>query len=68
MASIASVLPGDTTHEDWMGVDLPWVAVSDAVLRLPGLSTGADLETAEAMGRGIPVFHSVADVIAWANG
>ena len=57
----------DMTHADWMAVDLPWVAVADAVLRLPGKSAGADRETAEATERGIPVFHSVEDVIAWAG-
>ena len=55
-------------HADWLGVDLPWVAVSDAVLRLPGDSTGADMETACAKEHGIPVFHSVEEVIAWSKG
>lgn len=52
------------THADWMGVDLPWVAVCDAVLRLPGESTGADLETACAREHGIPVFASVEELRA----
>lgn len=54
------------THADWLGVDLPWVGVSDAILRLPGESTGADREVAHAKANGIPVFHRVEDVIAWA--
>lgn len=49
----------DMTHADWMGVDLPWVAASDAVLRLPGESTGADLEVGCAIEHGIPVYFSV---------
>lgn len=53
------------SHSDWLNVDLPWVEVSDAVLRLPGESTGADREVARASEMGIPVFHSVADLIAW---
>jgi hypothetical protein len=57
----------EMNHADWLGVDLPWVAVSDAVLRLPGESTGADAETAEAKARDIPVFKSTADVVAWAK-
>lgn len=57
----------DLSHADWLGLDLPWVAAADAVLRLPGESTGADLETACAADHGIPVFHSLADVIAWAS-
>ena len=55
----------EMTHADWMGIDLPWVSVAEAVLRLPGESTGADLEVKEAYARGIPVFHRTEDVIAW---
>lgn len=54
----------EMTHADWIGIDLPWVAVSDAVLRLPGESAGADAETAHADSLGIPVFHSVAALVA----
>lgn len=53
------------THADWLGIDIPWVLVSDAVLRLPGESAGADQETAAARAAGIPVFESVAEVVAW---
>lgn len=63
----AEKLPAGTTHEDWMGVDLPWVEVSDAVLRLPGESVGADIEVAHAHYHDIPVFDSLNDVIAYFN-
>lgn len=53
----------DMVHADWMGVDLPWVAVADAVLRLPGESTGADLETAHAARLGVPVFGTVEELV-----
>ena len=53
------------SHSDWMGIDLEWVAVSDAVLRLPGESTGAAMEVAHATELGIPVFHSIVEVLAW---
>ncbi len=60
------------THADWMGVDLPWVEVSDALLRLPGESTGADMEVHHARAHGVPVFHSIEDLVAhfeaYANG
>lgn len=49
-------------HAEWLESDLPWVAVSDAVLRLPGESAGADEEVAMAEQLGIPVFNS-ADTI-----
>ncbi len=34
----------------------------DAVLRLPGTSTGADQDVAIATERGLPVYHSIDDV------
>ncbi len=58
------VMPRGTTHEDWLGMDLPWVAVSNALLRLPGESTGADREVAHAKLHGIPVFHDADALIA----
>lgn len=53
------------SHADWIGIDLAWVEVSDVLLRLPGPSAGADQEVAHATLLGIPVFHSVAQVIEW---
>jgi hypothetical protein len=53
----------EMTHEDWMQIDLPWVAASDAVLRLPGESTGADRETAHAREHGVPVFGTVSELV-----
>jgi hypothetical protein len=34
----------------------------DAVLRLPGASTGADQDVAIARRRGLPVYHDVAEI------
>lgn len=45
--------------EDWLEQDKPWVLVSDAVLRLPGDSPGADLEVQWAEEAGIPVYYSL---------
>lgn len=56
-----------TTPTDWYEADLPWVDVADAVLRLPGESVGADLETQRAADRGIPVFTAIEDVIQWSQ-
>lgn len=50
-------------HGQWVGMDLAWIDVSDAVLRLPGESVGADTETHHADKKRIPVFQSVEDVI-----
>lgn len=52
-------------HETWLAVDLPWVAVADAVLRLPGPSVGADMEEDEAMRLGIPIYHDLDALLAY---
>jgi dCMP deaminase len=46
-------------HGDWLDMDFAWVAASDAVLRLPGESTGADAEVKFAESLHIPVFTSI---------
>jgi hypothetical protein len=51
-----------------MLIDLAWVEVADAVLRIPGESSGAEREVAHALHHGKPVFTSVEDVLAWAKG
>jgi len=61
----AEVLPCGTTPDDWYKMDLAFVRRSDAILRLPGESIGAEAEVAEAKKHGIPVFHSVEEVLAW---
>ena len=38
------------------------LAHCDAVLRLPGESTGADQDVAIALERGLPVYHRIEDV------
>jgi hypothetical protein len=38
------------------------LARCDAVLRLPGDSTGADQDVATACRRGLPVYHDVAEI------
>lgn len=51
------------SHQQWLDMDFAWVSVSDAVLRLPGESKGADMETRYAEDHKIPVFHSTVDLI-----
>lgn len=46
-------------HSLWLENDFPWVEVSDAVLRLPGESTGSDMEVAHAGKYDVPVFTDV---------
>jgi hypothetical protein len=59
--------PAGIGHAGWLSADLVIVRRCSAVLRLPGDSVGADAETAEAALHGIPVFHTVAEVLAWAG-
>jgi hypothetical protein len=51
-------------YEVWLGLDIAWLQVADAVLRLPGTSPGADRETALAEQLGIPVHHNIQDLLA----
>ena len=52
-------------HATWLESDLPWVAVSDVVFRLPGESAGADEECQFAETKGIPVFTRWHELMAW---
>lgn len=49
-------------YESWLKIDFELIRRSDAVLRLPGESSGADREVAFAKENGIPVFESVEDL------
>lgn len=54
-------------YEHWMKLDLAWLLKCDALLRIGGVSPGAQREVAYAKEEGIPVFHDVGDVIRWAR-
>ena len=64
---VPEVLPLDTTLKQWYLMGIMMVLHCDAVLRLPGDSVGADMETGMADKNNIPVFHSVEKVILWAR-
>lgn len=49
-------------YEKWIEIDLVWLRSCDAVLRLPGVSKGADIEVMEAIRLGLPVFNSVREI------
>jgi hypothetical protein len=53
--------------EMWYALDLRQLEHCDALLRLPGESTGADVEVDHAGQIGIPSFMSTPAVIAWAQ-
>ena len=46
----------------WLKMCYEWLKSCDAILRLPGVSEGADLEEREAGRLGIPVFHNMVDL------
>ncbi len=50
------------SHESWLEYDFGLVAVSDAVLRIPGESEGADLELDYAVRNNVPIFTSINDL------
>lgn len=52
-------------EQDWLDMGLEMVRRSDAVLRLPGYSVGADAEVEEARRYAIPVFFSFKDLTEW---
>lgn len=43
----------------WIDYDLAWLNRCDVMLRLPGVSNGADLEEKEAKRLGIRVYHNL---------
>lgn len=49
-------------YTDWINIDLIWVETCDCILRLPGVSTGADGEVAHATKFGIPTFYSIKEL------
>lgn len=59
---IADATPNELTHEQWLDIDFEWVKVSDAVLRLPGESVGADMEVGCAIAHSIPVYESIEEL------
>lgn len=48
--------------ETWMKWDSEWLKVCDAVLRIPGESTGADREVEMALELSIPVYYNIDDI------
>ena len=51
-------------YERWMALDFEYLSGCDALLRLPGVSPGADREEAYARENGIPVFTNLEDLTA----
>jgi uncharacterized protein DUF4406 len=46
-------------YETWLDIDNEWLPTCDALLRIPGESSGADKEVALAHKLGIPVYFDI---------
>lgn len=53
-------------YEEWLGYDHEVIRHMDALLRLPGESPGSDREVGWAKELGLPVFHGIEELYAWA--
>lgn len=53
--------------EFWISICKEEVLRCDALIRLPGKSSGADIEVDTALSNNIPVFHSFDQLIRWIN-
>lgn len=62
---VPQVLPSGTVHKDWYEIDLEIVKRCDAVYRIYGESTGADLEVQHARANQIPVFFFLDHIKQW---
>lgn len=54
-------------YEDWLALDLEWLACCHAVLRLDGHSPGADREVIRAGELGLPVFRELGELADWSK-
>lgn len=59
------VRPHEYAH--WLAYDLKVMSRCDAVLRIPGASSGADGEVDAAIEQGLPIFHTSEGLIRWAE-
>jgi hypothetical protein len=50
-------------YEKWLEIDFEFLLKCDCVLRLEGVSKGADKETKFAREHGIPVYYSIGEII-----
>jgi len=46
-------------YEEWMNFDFVWLDRTDALLRIPGVSPGAEREVLRMLKLGRPIFHSI---------
>lgn len=54
-------------YDTWLAYCFEWVGVCDILLRLPGVSSGADAEVDFAEKHGIPVVYSIEELKNYYN-
>lgn len=57
------VMAAGISHETFLQMDLAWLEMADACLRLKGESEGADRETKFCEEQGIPVYYKASDLL-----
>jgi nucleoside 2-deoxyribosyltransferase len=57
------MVTGTVEYEAAMSLDLAWVTRCDALLRLPGESSGADREVEHARKLGLPVYTDIDELL-----
>jgi len=50
------------TYQEWLDMDFAYIYRMDALIRVPGDSSGADREVALAEKLGIPVYYSLSEI------
>ncbi len=61
-SALDEIACGAEDYEVWMQEDFGWISRCDALLRIPGESSGADREVVHARENNIPVFFSVEEM------
>lgn len=51
-------------YGEWLELDLIWLSRCEVLVRLPGISSGADKEVLNALRAGIPVYHNLLACLA----
>ena len=68
LTALWGIVYPSNTWEQWLRLDEEWLRKCDALLRLPGESKGADREVKFCEEHGIPVRHSIDQLIELREG
>lgn len=63
LSALHSMIVGRADYEEWMKYDFFWVRKCDSLLRLPGVSSGADREVELATKLKKPVFYDILELL-----